>query len=173
MQVLVSPFFKWYRAQVLMIPFQLLTSKLMAVHWFSGKLKINFIQLKHCRFCSFSKHFFLLISFFFSPGLSQQEWRSELQQSGQPGEGLRGQIQACPQKMRCLKLPADQTQLLKVQFPSRWIEAPGRRDPVFFWYLYLFLNDDQDFFFSIEFHILLEKKKYPIRNCNARALYFA
>lgn len=34
-----------------------------------------------------------------SAGLPQQERRGQLQQGGQPGEGLRGQIQARPQEM--------------------------------------------------------------------------
>lgn len=104
--------------------------------------------------------------------MSQQEWRGELQQSGQPGEGLRGQIQARPQKMTRLKPPADQTQLLKVQFPLAGMRLPHGETESFF-DISTFYRKKMFFFFSIEFHILLEKQKYPIINCNARALYFA
>lgn len=109
---------------------------------------------------------FTFIYFFL--GLSQQEWRGELQQSGQPGEGLRGQIQARPQKMRRpsqIKLSCSKCNFLSLE----WGSLMERQS--FFWYLHLLSNEDVFFFYRISY--FARKKKYPIRNCNARALYFA
>lgn len=100
----------------------------------------------------------------FLPGVPQQEWRGELQQSGQPGEGLRGQIQARPQKM--IGPPADPSQLLKVQFPLAGMRLPdGETQSSFdistFYRMKMF---GFFFLFSIEFHILLEKTEKEIPN---------
>lgn len=96
--------------------------------WFT----INFLSFRPKVFiylrrflCSVSERCCVYNLFSF-PGLSQQEWRGELQQSGQPGEGLRGQIQACPQKMRRpsqIKLSCSKCNFLSLEWGSR-MERP-------------------------------------------------
>lgn len=98
-------------------------------------------------------------------GVSQQERRGELQQGGQPGEGLRGQIQARPQKMKSHRsvgapTPSQTNSAAQVQFPPRaGIRLPNRETTESPSFLISLPFIEWWRFFSIEFHILLEKKE--------------
>lgn len=72
----------------------------------------------------------LTLAVFISSGVSQQKRRGELQQGGQPGEGLRGQIQARPQEMKPrpaagVALPSQTHSAAQVQFPLAGIRPPN------------------------------------------------
>lgn len=67
----------------------------------------------------------------FPSDMSQQKWGGEFQQSGQPGEGLRGQIQARPQEMKrrpsagVAAMPSQTHSAAQVQFPLAGIWPPS------------------------------------------------
>lgn len=65
-----------------------------------------------------------------SSGVSQQEWWGELQQGGEPGEGLCGQIQARPQEVKPrpaagVATPSQTHSAAQVQFPLAGIWPPN------------------------------------------------
>lgn len=109
-----------------------------------------------CFLCSVSEHCCFFIYFFrfvtvrvarWTPAKWPTWWRPTWTNTSMPA------------KNETPNAPRRSNSAAQSAISSRWNEAPGRRDRVFFWYLYLLLNEDVFFFFYRISYFARKKRK--------------